>query len=299
MHEWRECGYTGFLDLLLESLFGVKDMEKEIKSCYAVVAILDVLGTRQLDISGSLNFVKSIKILQRNAYNTFDGQFRAGQRIGIRPGAGDFLLLGDTFIAIFPISEDESQINKLSLLSTCVHYINEFFLMGLESNIFMRGAISLGDVVYDESTAVGPAVNDAIAWAEQADWFGVHLTPSCGMNFERVRNNNLTVFDGILYDVPLSSKSGSRSGGKKRLWCANWTKRFVGRLATILGGKQTEQELYTDRIRLIDIFTANGTFPLGTESKYTNTLDFFDYCCGTRRVVLNTPDIDQYRMVTQ
>ncbi len=176
MRGLRKCGYAEFLDLLLELWSGVKDMENEFKSCYAVVAILDVLGTRQLDLKDSLDFVKSIKVLQQNACNSFDGQFRVGQSIGIRPSAGDFLLLGDTFIAIFPIPEDENPLNKLSLLSTCVHYINEFFLMGLESNIFMRGAISIGAVVYDKNTAVGPAVSDAIAWAEQADWIGVHLT---------------------------------------------------------------------------------------------------------------------------
>lgn len=46
------------------------------------------------------------------------------------------------------------------------------------SEIPVRGAISFGEFEIRDSIFVGKAIDEAASWHEQADWIGVHLTPS-------------------------------------------------------------------------------------------------------------------------
>ncbi len=262
-------------------------MKKEFKSCYGVVAILDALGARALNMSDAMVFLEKFKKMQNDIKISYKTDSSLMKKIGFRQSPMKFLVLGDMLVFVFPGKKDTSPAEKFSFISKCMQDMNEFFIMGLSYRIFLRGVISIGEMAYADNAAVGPAINDAITWAEQADWIGIHLSPSCGMYFERFRKNSPSICNGILYDVPLSSKGGSRNGGKKRLWCSNWVQRFAGQKATMFGTDPTE-EFIEDRRRLVDSLVSNEGFPPGTESKYTNTLDFFDYSCETKRSALKS-----------
>src|SRR6185503_18250595 len=58
------------------------------------------------------------------------------------------------------------------------------FQEALDNRIFLRGAISYGDVYADGDTLVGPAADDAAEWYDKADWIGVCLTPAANYALE-------------------------------------------------------------------------------------------------------------------
>lgn len=55
---------------------------------------------------------------------------------------------------------------------------------GLDSGYRFRGAIAAGDFISTPEAIIGPAVADAAAWYERADWIGVHVTPSTDPRIE-------------------------------------------------------------------------------------------------------------------
>ncbi len=49
---------------------------------------------------------------------------------------------------------------------------------GLRIGLKLRGALALGDFVKGKSIVVGPAIDDAATWYEEAQWVGCMLTPN-------------------------------------------------------------------------------------------------------------------------
>ena len=85
----------------------------------------------------------------------------------------------------------------------------------LHGLIPVRGATSLGEFRVDENAYVGPAVDEAAAWYEQANWIGVHLTPSA----DYAVDGSLRKWDD--YDVPM--KNGPSARSRCVNWKANWS----------------------------------------------------------------------------
>lgn len=251
-----------------------------------VVVLLDALGMRASSLGAATEVLNQFEMFVKNASNDSSVAMRVGESIGLRPSSLEFRIMGDMLALLFPFEIEENGTSRnlqiLSCLGYCIHQAVHVFLQALDVNIFFRGAIAYGQFAYSKegNTIIGPAITDAANWVEMADWIGIHLTPSCGMHIERIMNRDAKNWGCVLYDMPLSSKSNRHS---LKCWCCNWPDKFARKLSTIFA-KDIPEEVFRDRNRLIDHFTANASFfPIGVESKYLNTLAFFDYCCGTQR----------------
>jgi hypothetical protein len=135
----------------------------------------------------------------------------------------------------------------------------------MQRGILFRGACALGEFyeVDDETnTIMGPVVSDAAAWYDKAEWIGIHLTPRSSMYVEALSMDLAHVL--VDYAVPL--KNG------QNLWtkAVNWPKAFyVEGLAPPSTGLKR-------RVSVLSRLSGH-LIPFGVESKYANTVAFFDH----------------------
>jgi hypothetical protein len=97
----------------------------------------------------------------------------------------------------------------------------EIFVSALHRGFLLRGAVAFG--TYHEGRAgrilVGPAIDEAASWHEQADWAGIILTPSAGRTVipDAVPGIESQVGGHFMsYEVPM------KGAGTSRLWALNW-----------------------------------------------------------------------------
>lgn len=82
----------------------------------------------------------------------------------------------------------------------------------INEGIPVRGVISYGEIDRHENIFIGKAVDDAANWYEQADWIGVHVTPSTEFNIDI---NNSTKW--VRFSPPCKTPM------KMKVSCVNWT----------------------------------------------------------------------------
>lgn len=121
--------------------------------------------------------------------------------------------------------------------------------ISLQRGMPLRGATSFGEYDYKENIMIGPAVDEAAAWHEYIEWFGCILTPSAFF-----LNCHSKMDCWVKYDAP--SKSGKISTA-----CADWVSSYD-----------------EGRDHLCKKFVELGPIVPKIESKYSNTLAYFDYC---------------------
>jgi hypothetical protein len=120
---------------------------------------------------------------------------------------------------------------------------------------------------------MGQAVTDAATWYTQADWIGVHATPHTSLIIEswmekKGKGKNNFIVD---WNVPLIN------GRVLRAKTVNWPRLFL------LPNSPLCQEGETPRQRLLMLLSKYPQ-PRGTETKYANTVAFFDN------------DVDRFRL---
>lgn len=124
--------------------------------------------------------------------------------------------------------------------------------IGFEAMHPYRGAVSVGDF-YEYSTAlIGPAVDEAAEWHDQADWAGVILTPSASSALVK-RGLKLKLQKGPAFlrtAIPL--KGGPIDG-----FALNWPLDCVSRNA-------------------VEVAFSKGSSSIDVARKRANTLAFFD-----------------------
>ena len=116
----------------------------------------------------------------------------------------------------------------------------------------------------DNQTILGPAVSDAAAWYEQADWIGIHATPRATLFIQSLLEaSSGKDLDHVLvdYDVPLKDRS------TRKLKAINWPKGFYLQPLRPFGAGTT-------RGLVLRALTARHV-PKDTESKYFHALSFF------------------------
>jgi len=100
---------------------------------------------------------------------------------------------------------------------------------------------------------IGPAVDEAAAWHENAEWFGCILSPSA-----LLLNVHKDLNAWVEYEAPV------KKGGKYLTGCINWIDTFQ------------ERNEKNPREKICVNFTNMGSIIPEISQKYTNTLRFFD-----------------------
>lgn len=226
----------------------------EIKEKFGIIVLLDALGIQNSSIEESKKFVG----LLRGAQNTFEPYLNSyssskehtnNHYKNVKPTTRTF---GDTLLLAWELPEDKDLYDYINTVSASVGYIIKY---GIESGVLFRGAMSIGKYLESDTTIIGPAITDAAAWHEQADWFGCIATPNCSMviNIECKENNYPNI---IKYNVPL------KSGKKIDLWCVSWPSHVF------------EDKKEIDKILWFYQNIPKFNIPIGTEQKYINAEDF-------------------------
>lgn len=136
----------------------------------AAVAFVDILGFKgiwqRLDSMLVLKILKGVKERIETNY-----KHPAPNKGWPKSSNPKVTLLSDTVVIV--IESDEP--HCLLLMANIINDLSCYFY---EYKLFFRGAISYGEYEQDDSTFIGPAIDDVAGWYESADWIGTILTPN-------------------------------------------------------------------------------------------------------------------------
>jgi hypothetical protein len=148
-----------------------------------------------------------------------------------RPGLRtDILSFSDTVVVVFDTHGRTDGNVGIRLGNT----LAQLFRSALDHGFLFRGAVAFGDFYRGPNSRflLGPAVDEAADWYTQADWAGIHLTPSTTR-----RPNPLNPRDEpsiaeapllVTYPVPL------KDGGSVNASALDWTAFGRDRLPSLI-----------------------------------------------------------------
>lgn len=150
--------------------------------------------------------------------------------------------------------------------------LRKFAVDSLAQGILFRGALSMGSFHAngETNTVMGPAVSDAAAWYDRADWMGITATPQATLLIRSLIEQSRVNLGHVVVDYPVPLKD--QPGGQfHSLKAVNWPKAFyVHGLRPLAAGEKP-------KAKCLSLLAAHGV-PKNTESKYFNTIAFFEYC---------------------
>ena len=78
----------------------------------------------------------------------------------------------------------------------------------LVEGILFRSSVSLGTFYVDDdtNTVMGPAVTDAAAWYDSADWVGINATPHATLAIQALIEHERGTVGHVLIDYPVPMK---------------------------------------------------------------------------------------------
>ena len=241
----------------------------------AIVVILDVLGVSTLSIEACKEFISKREKLIAAIKERNQGYLLPLIKgfFAISVPEPEFITFGDTILIIWQYENPNDDANLLMAMALI---LKQAFVQGLrQHNLILRGAISTGELIRDQTTVLGPAVADAASWYSKGDWIGIIATPQTGMKiaaFERSKpaSEMRSVFDSppekilspwyVQYPVPLTDKR------EMELWCLAWPADFLHATGNIEAGRFAFFEALS-----------KCPIPIGTEKKYLNTVNFFKW----------------------
>lgn len=239
-------------------------LPKGVKTRSGLVAILDALGAASFNSDQVSRFINARAQVLDALHEKAEGGTIEGHRGELAGARLATFTFGDTVLIAYSAAESALTTEFLTRFFAVVRH---FVAHSLASQILFRGAIGSGWFYVNErsNTVMGDAVADAAGWYELADWVGVVATPRTTLAIRRLYENTAEKRWAMLdYDVPL------KGGKRQRLFCVNWPKVFqVGHLTPLPGE--------TDARRALLQCLAAQPIPLGTESKYFNSLAFVEY----------------------
>jgi len=233
-----------------------------------VIVLLDSLGTKNRSIRESRDFIK-----KRDHIVKFVKDYSKDLHLEKRYGDLVQYTFGDTLLLAF------ERLNVIGTPLVLLGRLLRYLLVESMENegILWRGALSIGKYIEDErsNTIIGPAVGDAAAWYEAANWFGVICTPHSALVVKRLFEEMSGSADVVKklretfvdYDVPIE-------GGKAlRVPAIAWPVEMLEKGMTKLPDGNTTSPL-ANLYRILSGFS----IPMKTEDKYINAIAFFKHC---------------------
>jgi hypothetical protein len=227
---------------------------------HGIVAILDALGAASFGDAEIKRFIDSrqvvLRLLTEKALDVF-GEIAADMVTTFT--------FNDTILIVLRTGEHEPRLAQISDFFTVMR---KFLVDSLANRILFRGSIAIGAFYANDktNTVMGPAVTDAAAWYDKADWIGAHATPRSTLVIQRWLEHNAKTKAHVMldYDVPL------KGGAVVRTKAVNWPKVFFVDSISPCGSDADPRE------KLFE-FLAQHQVPWGAETKFYNTVAFFDH----------------------
>ena len=239
--------------------------------------MFDALGVRNLKISESIDFLSSIdRILdrQREHVRRFKHVLSSNSEKDIDYHFPEFHVFGDTLILIWDLSNQDT--NKHSpILGTHSLSLAWVVIDALQEDVYLRGAVSIGEYCSSNqqsedatvNSVIGPAVADAAYWMEQADWIGAMATPNCGRLLDKLHDEERGSAIQYWLKYPVPRKNNSPIS----LWAIGWP----GLMLVVDNLREDSAERGALGFLSKKIRKSNMT--LGTETKYLNTETFVSF----------------------
>jgi hypothetical protein len=208
------------------------------------------------------------------------------------------MFFSDTLFLIFETGE--SDIENLSYVTWLG---GKIIVEGIKRNIFFRGAMSIGDVYYNEGYAVvfGPAIDEVTDWYEKSEWIGLHAAPSMHYYIEKNSGSAIFQFAEFLlkYNVPIKGYPNFKG------WAVNWPylliytelnseiydKEYDSReeaQAAIIeaiyspGYKTKKKKVIGEKTNWVNDVFSQTSVDLGNFQKFENTKEFFKHAMERR-----------------
>jgi hypothetical protein len=212
---------------------------------FGVITLLDILGwkgvySRKEDPISSLMRLTNDIISQSETHR------------GKVNGNTEVISISDTIAIYTPCSENEVS-EAIDIHRALCQWI---IPKSIGEGIPVRGAISYGEIKVKKNTFVGRAVDEAASWYEQADWIGVHLTPSAEFITDIKDDREKWIKFLPKCKTPLDRK----------LYCVNWTANW----------KDKQQETEDIKKKFCNL----GPITPEIVSKLANTLKFIEEING-------------------
>jgi hypothetical protein len=237
-----------------------------------LIAILDALGAATYSESEIERFLESRELV----LNKLDERAKAGkidkQRLKV-------FTFNDTVVIVYLARRGKGV--ALEDVTTFGFRLRAFMMHSLQNQILFRGSISVGafyGVDDGTNTVMGPAVSDAAAWYNQADWIGISATPHASIFIQSLLEQSADDHEMIIvdYEVPLKGRTALR------VKAINWPKAFWVSGLRPHGSRSA-------RAMLLSLLAQHQT-PIGTESKYYNAVAFFDYLVKKQQLGKKKPN---------
>lgn len=249
-------------------------MEK-FSSKFGTVLLLDALGVSTLSVTTSKDFLEKSLQFSEVITDMMDQMVRGGQEWNMPVSKSEMFTFGDTLLFTWEVTmgEDITQfVNTMVLTGSAVNVgLASAFDMGL----LFRGALAIGEFVTSTNIAIGPAVADAARWYEQSDQIGVILTPKTGVMWEMMLEANKE--DPLIQDIYVKYSVKLKDKGSMNLWTIPWPIHFSMRIEADEEIKLKPKDAFMRTIASFDISP-------GSESKYLNTIDYFDNIMESHRI---------------
>jgi hypothetical protein len=239
------------------------DVGSPSRPLLGLVAILDALGAATYSREDSERFLESRDLVMEATHDLVESSLKRFDEDRLKR-----FTFNDTVVLAYLLDDLKAQ--AIRDVETFCHVLRTFETLSIGKGILFRGSLAIGEfyrISEKAGTIMGPAVSDAAAWYGLADWIGINATPHATLFIDWLLEHQASVsLDHLLvdYEVPLKDKR------KLRLKAVNWPKGFYVR------GLQPEEFGRTPKAQLLRLL-AEHRVPRDSESKYFNTIDFFDY----------------------
>lgn len=170
----------------------------------------------------------------------------------------DIRSISDT-IAIFSTCDDRRCGEAFKLHGALAKHA---ICKSIASGIPVRGVTSHGSFQTNETMFMGKAIDEAAGWFEQADWIGVHMTPSAAFRYAALSKAQQSPSLWVDYKPPCKGVAPWPTP------CVNWVRQW--------------RQDGSDRLALLQEFRNLG--PIGPDiiGKFANTLAFFKWVTGKK-----------------
>jgi hypothetical protein len=235
-----------------------------------VIAFIDVLGVKGLWArTNPKEFMRSWKQVLR----LFSASRKAMLKVyGFSGKQTSIRAFSDTIIITF--TTKDNPVDYILFMGDLLMFP---FFGAIDMGIYLRGVINIGEFEISDTIILGPAIDEAAEWYTKPDWFGISLTPSASFGLEQLIDKGVDhskIF--IEYDIPM--KTGVEN---VKSFALNWPHNFV---SFIKHHGRTEN---LGRSALLESFS-KGQIIVETYKKYKNTIAFWDYVMGDKKIKVKT-----------
>jgi hypothetical protein len=232
-----------------------------------VIVFLDALGVSNHSIEESQDFIRNRDCIIKSVKDL-------SARLTSEKNYGNLEVytFGDNLLLAFEKREIIGP--PLVILGRLLRYM---MVKSMERRILWRGALSIGKYIEHKqsNTLIGPAIADAAAWCEAANWFGIMSTPYSGLVvkqlFDEMGESHKLMKDlsetFIDYEVPLEG------GRTLPVPAIGWPFELREPGTVNLPGANAMSPL-----AIVYKILSEVSIPSKTEDKYFNTIMFLNHC---------------------